>query len=101
MIFKMYGRYKFNLDKDLYEDNEGNVIIIDNKGKKFFAKFVDNSGEEENELISDSFENLDVMIENYLYSLKKPKEIIETFPVPPKISEECIKMVQFINEVEE
>lgn len=90
MSFKMYGQYKYDLELDLYVDEEGNTLDIrcDKTKRRWLAKFSKNN----EEMIASSFEELDVLIENYIYSKKSNIEKIETFPKPPVISQDTINI---------
>ena len=35
----MYGNYKYDLDKDIYIDNDNNTLEIFEKNKRWIAKF--------------------------------------------------------------
>lgn len=88
MSFKMYGQYKYDLEQDLYVDEEGNTLDIENNKieRHWSAKFSKN----DEELTASSFEELDVLIEDYLYAQKSNTEKMETFPKPPTISQDAI-----------
>lgn len=84
----MYGQYKYDLEQDLYVDEEGNTLDIENNKieRRWSAKFSKN----DKELTAPSFEELDVLIEDYLYTQKSNTEKMETFPKPPTISQDTI-----------
>lgn len=62
MGFKMYGQYKYDLNKESYFDSDGNSLLIEKNGNRWIAKFSKN-----NKIIETfSFEELDRLIEEYL-----------------------------------
>ena len=91
MSFKMYGQYKYDLEQDLYVDEEGNTLDVrcDKTKRNWSAKFSKN----EKILEANTFEEIDVLIEDYLYAQKSNTEKMETFHKPPIISQDTINTV--------
>lgn len=97
MNFKMYGKYKYDLDTDMYLDSDGNTLEINEVGKTWVAKF----SKYDTILEGKTFEEIDVKIEDFIYSQKTIEEKIETFPKPPLIDKETVeKMILIKTELE-
>lgn len=97
-MFKMYGNYKYDLDKDIYIDNDNNTLEIFEKNKRWIAKF-----SKDEEILEDTtYESLEIKIENFIYSRKTKEEIIHTYYKPPVIkslTQEQKKLIKEINKV--
>lgn len=90
----MYGKFKYNIDKDLYENGEGDELKIYEDKKKFSYIFTIKGEKFEGK--AKSFDELDRKLEDFVYSLKSTKEIVETYTAPPKLKD-AKKIMEKIN----